>query len=558
VNESLARIAAVISLELRTQRREPLTVLYMLVLGLLAAAFAAAGPVELVRHRGAVPRDAAWSMLLAATALTAFGQVITSMVAATVVLRDEADRLRDLLVVTRLSRREYLLGKLCVALAMLCVIYAAIPIGLAAGALLAGGSLTAVLRASVLPFVVIVLPTMLAIGALQFAAGVLSGRLWFIVTQGLILIWIWSACVDAAQSATFGGVAALLDPFGSAAVLRATAAWTDAERATNAMPVTGLIVAGRALWLCLGAAAACAAILSPAREPVRAPALRGDELGEVQDVQDVRAVQDAQAMTPSVRSTSRARWQGVTATSLYVARWMLRDAGWRVLAVLGAVNVGVHAAIEGRSGTATHHVTATTAALLALRVHARLFLILLATIYAGEIVWRERDDRSAPLFDALPVSDLAMLAGRVLGVIGAQVVLVAALALTAALCTMAGTGEAVVMGTYVAGVAQTVMLPFAMWMVVALGVHALVQQKVIGHLLCIAGWVVAVLTVRIDAVPAAGDHLGGWWLVVAAVALGVTWLGWVRGEVVSVAGRFRIAGRRVENRRRSDTRAGHA
>lgn len=62
---SRGRIASVIRLELLVQRREPLTALYMLVLGLLAMAFAAAGPVELVRGRGGVPRDSGWSLMLA-------------------------------------------------------------------------------------------------------------------------------------------------------------------------------------------------------------------------------------------------------------------------------------------------------------------------------------------------------------------------------------------------------------------------------------------------------------------------------------------------------------
>ena len=548
VSKSLPRIAAVISLELRTQRREPLTVLYMLVLGFLAVAFSAAGPVELVRNRGAVPRDAAWSMLLAATALTAFGQVITTMVAATVVLRDDADRIRDLLNVTRLSRREYLLGKLFVALGMLCVIYTSIPVGLVIGALLAGGSLTAALNASLPPFLFVVLPTMIAIGALQFAAGVLSGRLWLIVAQGLVMIWIWSACVDAAQSPSLGGAAALLDPFGSAAVLRATAAWTDAERATNTMPVTGLILGGRLLWLLLGAAASCAAVLRPARERVRTVASRGESA----------EMPTRQTHMPLLRSASHNQWKGMTATAEYVARWMLRDAGWRVLAVLCAVNVGVHAAFDVRVGTPSHDITATTAALLALRVHSRVFLILLATIYAGELVWREREDRSAPLFDALPASDAALLVGRLLGVLAAQFALVAALALTAAVCTMAATNEPVYIGTYLAGVTQTVMLPFVAWMVVALGVHVAVQQKVVGHLLCITGWAVAVLTAQIDAAPAAGDTVGGWWLLSAAVALLAAWLGWSRGDTASAADRYRIARRRLEFRRRSDSSAGNA
>ena len=137
---SVQRVAAVVRLELLTQRREPLTALYMLVFVLLAATFAAAGPVELVRDRGRVPRDAAWSLMLASTALTAFGQVITTMVAATVVLRDRADRVDEFLRATLLQPREYLTGKLLAALGLLCVIYTAIPVGLVCGAVIGGGN----------------------------------------------------------------------------------------------------------------------------------------------------------------------------------------------------------------------------------------------------------------------------------------------------------------------------------------------------------------------------------------------------------------------------------
>ncbi|HYW51464.1 MAG TPA: hypothetical protein VE861_12710, partial [Gemmatimonadaceae bacterium] len=255
-----AHVRAVVLLELRTQRREPLTVLYMLVLSLLAAAFAAAGPVELVRDRGAVPRDSAWSLMMASTALTAFGQVITTMVAATVVLRDRADRVSDLLAVTRMSRREYLAGKLLAALLMLVSIYPAIPLGLVAGAVVGGGGIIAAVAGALTPFVCVVLPTMLAIGALQFAAGVLSGRLWVIVGQGLVLIWLWTAVTDAVATPGTATIA-LFDPFASAPLLIATRAWTDFERASSTMPVSTLLVASRVLWLTIGAGAAGAAIL---------------------------------------------------------------------------------------------------------------------------------------------------------------------------------------------------------------------------------------------------------------------------------------------------------
>ena len=513
---SMERMRAVLRLELLTQRREPLTVLYVLVLGLLAAAFAAAGPVELVRNRGAAPRDAAWSMLLASTALTAFGQVITTMVAATVVLRDEQDRVAAQLIVSRLTRREYLMGKFVASLVMLAVIYAAIPIGLAVGALLAGGAPGAAFQASLPPFVIVVLPTMLAIGALQFAIGVLSGRLWVIVAQGLMLIWLWSACVDAAMTSG-GSMAALLDPFGSTAVLRATASWTDLERATRGMPMTPVLLGSRAIWMVLGGAAVALAM-------VRAPHRRTASVSRA-NPHEIIAVPLAAALRRGTHTTAR---RAMCATAAYVARWMLRDAGWRVIAMLGATNVSVHAFLDARR-LATH-ADVTSAALSALQLHARLFLILLATIYAGELVWRERDDRSAPLFDVLPVRDLPLLAGRLLGTIAAQCVLVFGISSAPLLAAMAGARAAGDLRTFNVAILQTVLLPFIAWMLLSLAVHVVVQQKVAAHLICIAAWVLAVLMSRVAAAPTAGgDRLSGWWAAWVAAALLITWRGWARG-----------------------------
>ncbi len=540
---STARLAAVVRLELRTQQREPLTLLYVLVLGLLAMAFAAAGPVELVRGRGAVPRDAAWSLWLAATALTAFGQVITTMVAATVVLRDAADRVQELLIITRLSRREYLIGKLAAALIVLCVIYAVIPLGLASGALLAGGQLSDVVRGCLPPFVVLILPTMLAVGALQFAVGVLSGRLWVLVGQGLALIWLWSVCADAASASHaggVGGVAALLDPFGSAPILHATALWTDVDRVRHAMPLTASLIANRVLWLMVGGGAAALAVW---HTPHGARSGATTVMARV----DVLPASLADATVPLVvRAGVLSGWHGALAIARYTMRWMLRDTGWRVLALLGMVNVGVHAFVDGglsrvRGGEAVGLVAAA-----ALQTHARLFLILLATIYAGELVWREREDRSAALLDALPVRDAAIVIGRLAGAIAAQCVLVIMLLCAAAIGAMIGARAGVALVPVLDSVLRTVLATFVLWLLLSLAVHVLVQHKVAAHLCCIAIWVVGVLTAQIAAMPTTAAAASWRWLLWGGFGVLVSWLAWVRGEPGSIAVRYENARRRAE------------
>ena len=514
--DARTRIAAVVRLELMIQRREPLTVLYVLVLGLLSAAFAGAGPIELVRGRGTVPRDAAWALMLASTSLTAFGQVITTMVAATVVLRDRADRIAELLITTQLTSREYLTGKLVAALMMLCLIYAAIPIGLATGAVIGGGQPGAALVAILPPFVLVVLPTMLAVGALQFAVGVLSGRLWAIVGLGLALIWLWSA--SAGASSTSAAVA-MLDPFGSAPLLIATRAWTDAERASLAMPVTLSLLANRALWLSLGALAAVSAIRNGGRHRVRRAIA-------------AQTATEARLPVPAVGSIERAGeaspGAGALATARYVSRWMLRDTGWRVLAALGATNVAVHAWLDARGAVSAAEVTSRT--LAALMTHSRLFLILLATIYAGELVWREREERSAAQFDVLPIGAAALLFGRVSGVIAAQAVLTLILAATAMLAGAIAGLRIPAVPEYFTAVLQHLAMPFVLWMLVALAVHALVQQKLVGHLLLIAAWVAGVLFPDAAGVDFPTRLPGSALALAGFVSLALAGLGWIRGD----------------------------
>ena len=517
----LQRIAAVARLELLVQRREPLSILYVLVFGLLAAVFAAAGPVELVRNRGAVPRDAAWSLMLASTALTAFGQVITTMVAATVVLRDRADRVQDFVIASHLSSREYLTGKMVAALVVLCAIYTAIPFGLVIGAVVAGGAIGRALVASLLPFVVVVIPTMLAIGALQFAIGVLSGRLWVIVGQGLVLIWLWSAASDAVAAAQAESMfpVLLLDPFGSAPLLQATRMWTDAERASRAMPITPALLASRVVWLSIGAGAAVLAI-------VRGSRVRMPRAVIATHAHDLTA--NAVSGRPLAVAGAPHAWRGAAGTAVYVARWMLRDTGWRVLALLGALNVGVHVWFDVRQPAQVQSLA--LVALSSTVMHAQLFLILLATIYAGELVWREREERSAPSFDVAPISTTAMLVGRVAGGVLAQCVLVAMLGTAAAVTAIVGSGEALDLPLFVRGVGGLVLVPCIGVLLVSLAVHAVVQQKAAGHLLLIAGWVGAALVSTAGTSTAAGQKSAVIVSAAVAMSLAATRLCWRRGE----------------------------
>lgn len=531
------RCLAVYRLELRIQRREPATVLYALVFLLLTFGFVSSGTVELVRDRGALPKLSPLAIALAMGGLTAFGQVITTMITASAVLRDAAWRTEPLLATTALDGRAWLLGRWAAASTIMMLVYG----GLLAGVLLGAGApwverdvpWTSVLQRALWPWLTITVPTTLAVGALLTAAAIRTRTLLGVLAAALGLLFLWQGCEALARrdlAAPWGVFVALADPFGTVAVQRVTSEWSDAMRATAMVPVTGLVGASRLLWL--GVAAAVAAVALRSTPAVLSSRLSGDREGRHR----------AEAPdTASIAWFGRSRLATVAA---FTTRWTWRERGWRVIALLGVLNVFAHA-IGGDVAVASTGDGGQVVALV--REHARLFLILLATIYAGEMLWRDQDQRVVELVESTPVATSKLVGGRLLGLIASQAALVSALLVAGAVGLWLRQPAPLSVAPLVAGGVLWVLVPFVQWLVLSLAVHVVIRHKVIAHLTLIAGWVAAVALdangvtspwLRFADPPAliAGVALplreaavrALWWSSVSAVLFALTLFGWRR------------------------------
>jgi hypothetical protein len=525
-------------LELRIQRREPATILYLLVFLLLTFGFVSSGAVELVRGRGTLPKLSPLAIALALGGLTAFGQVITTMITASAVLRDAAWRTDQLLFTTALDARAWVLGRWAAALTVMALVYG----GLVAGVLLGAAapwvardvSWGTVLGRALWPWLTVTLPTTLAVGTLLTVAAVRTRRLLGVLAAALALLFLWQGCEALARGAEPGSllahVAALADPFGTVAVQAVTADWPDAIRASRLVPVQGLVGASRLVWL--GVALLAGAALLRTMHPGR---------GE-----DAVRVGGAASDVAPPRATAAPRRTGVrsplAAVATFTARWTWRERGWRGIAGLGVLNVLAHAV--GRELAPA----ATAGDLVALvQEHARLFLILLATIYAGELLWRDQDQRVVELVESAPVATRTLVGGRVLGLMGSQAALVTALVAAAWVGALLRHGLVLSPPAVLAGAALWLFVPFAQWLLLSLAVHVAIRHKVIAHLVLIAGWVGAVALdangvsspwVRFADPPAIvpGGPLpfaeaawrAAWWSTVSALLFALTVLGWKR------------------------------
>lgn len=529
--------------EARLQRREFLTGVYVAVFFFLTFGYTSSEAVELVGNRGAIPRNAPWALAHAMAGVTAFGQVITTMITATAVMRDVATRQQELLFTTPLARGDYLLGRWAGALLVMLAVYTAIPLGLFLGTQMpwvAEGALLPFDAGAYLPaLLLLVLPNVLVVSALFFAAGALGRSFMTILLLGVGLVVLWSSGVSLVRDGVLAG--ALIDPFGNAALEAATRAWSDAERAARRLPIGGVLLINRGLWLAAGALALAwlvrrfrfEVVATRAREPVAdAPA-------------PAAARPVATHLLAVVPSPPSARWV-IVREGWWTLRWTLRERGFTTLALLGALNALANAWRAGGASPSAGDV------LGAVQEHSRVFLILVATIYAGELVWRERDVRVDGQRDVVPARTGTLVAGKVLGLLGAQVVLVMPLLAVALLAGFAREAEGMSVSLAVLWVGGFIHAFLAQLTLLSLLVHAVVQHKVAGHVLLIVGWVLAVALERSVAVPSllrfanlppyqwsAGRGFGGagatlalyvaYWSVVAAVCAVVASAFWVRG-----------------------------
>lgn len=466
---------AVVCLELRLHAREPLTWLYLLVFSALTTGFVAGDVVALVPSalRGSASAGAPLVIALAMSGLSAFGQVITTMVSATTQLRDRALRVDELVLTTPATTRDLVAARIVAIALVMSAVTLGMPLGAMLGAALSSTSLAAMWSGATAAWLLLVVPSVLLLTGLHAVIAGWRPSLYALLAGSAVLLLLWQATTSVAVVTRLGPWARWADPFGGAPLL-AVAAATGVERGSLWNPA---LLAGRAGMAVAGVVLSLVAVWRAPRRSV-AP------------VRPSRA--DSPARTPTVATAAPSRhrttWLRVArASAANLLRTTLRERAFVGLAAVGAINVllNVWARPDGQ--------TAPAAFLLATE-HGRLFLILLATIYAGELLWRPRDLRADALLDATAASPEARALGGIAGLVLAE-------GLVAMMFTGAALLPLLVRGALHAGDIGPAMrwlvvggwIPLMVLTMLSLATHVVVRHKVVAHLLLISTWIACVI-----------------------------------------------------------------
>src|SRR5262249_40377227 len=104
------------------------------------------------------------------------------------------------------------------------------------------------------PYFTLVLPNLILLTAIFFALAALGKRMLPVYSGSVILLIGYFVALQLSTSVTVSVAAALADPFGGNAMDRLTRYWTPFERNTRLVPLAGIMLWNRLLWLGIGAA----------------------------------------------------------------------------------------------------------------------------------------------------------------------------------------------------------------------------------------------------------------------------------------------------------------
>ncbi|HEX2207726.1 MAG TPA: M1 family aminopeptidase [Longimicrobium sp.] len=426
--------------------------------------------------------------------LSIFAVPITSALAGRTVHRDFETRIHPLFFTTPVGKTAYLGGRYLGTVLVNLLVYAALPLGMMVAAAMPFADPERIgrfrMEAYATPFAVIVIPNVLVTAALFLVLAALTRRVLANQVGGVALLLAWTVSRLFTTAIDADWFSHLSDPFGAAPLNWATRYWTVAEQNTLAMPLADALLLNRALWLAIGFG-----ILAYGISEFRFAQFAREDAGRRMDAAGEVAPSLAARLTlprPRLSFGARARSGQLRSMTRDGTRRILRGVWFWILAALCVAFMLIFASDLGSIyGTETFPVTYQVLEML--QGSFGLFLVIIITIYAGELVWEERETGAAQIHDALPVPTWIPFVAKTLALFAMCAVLLAVAMLTGMLVQAAKGYFHFEPGLYVTELFGMMLPKLALLVVLAMAIQSLVNHKYVGHLLAILFYVGAPL-----------------------------------------------------------------
>jgi ABC-2 type transport system permease protein len=460
-------------------------VYFAMFLALAMLWMAAAGGVfkeANVSFGGRVFINAPRSIELTVAALGCLGVIVMAAVMGRSVQQDFEYDMHHFFFSAPIGKHQYVFGRFLGAYLTLAVVFSSIVLGAWLGIYIPGIEPDRVgpvgLSMYLRPYVFTLLPNLFIFGALFFVLAALTRRMLPVYIASLVMMIGYIVAPNLARDLDYKTLAALMDPFGTTALVRLTEYWTAAEKNSRAIGFEGVYLVNRLTWagfalvvLLLGywrfhffGDAGQRAANRPEGEAATASALSNTAI-------DTREQPDF-AGRGMATLLARSTWLNLRESLKNVYFVVVALAGALML-LAGSLNLG------SMYGTNTYPVTYQVLELIGETYP--LFMLIVTTLYSGELIWREREARIAQMLDALPVPGWLPLVAKTLSLIGLQAVMLLVAMVCGMLIQLFKGYFVLEPGLYLETLFLIKLPQYALLAVLAIALQVLINQKYLAY-----------------------------------------------------------------------------
>ena len=508
-------------------------------------------------------------------AIALLGTSITAALAGNALYRDYEAGMDPLLYTTPVGKTAFLGGRFVGSL----IVNAIVLLGIGIGAAIAFATpwahpekLAAFRLASfVRPYLTHIYPNLLFTGAIFFSLVAMTRQMLPNYIGGAVLLIGYLLSASLLTNVKNRWLAAMLDPFGQRATRLTTEYWTIAEKNHDLVPLTGMLFTNRLIWSGVGLVVLMVAYRkfsfshavgdgASATLPVHLPGpiILGPPM-RLSDLPDVRREFGA-----------RARWIQFGSIAVRSFWRIVRNRYFGVIVAAGLLYLLVAARAAGQLfGTTTWPVTYQMVEVLTGTFG--IFLLVIIALYAGELVWAERDAKIAGIYDATPVGTTVTYLAKLTALCGMIAVLQLVLMVAGMVMQAAHGYFRFEVPLYLESLLGIQYIELVLLAVLVFTIHVVVDNKYAGHFVV----VLVLIGNSVQSYIGLEHHLfeyssdGGstysdmnrwgpfltsffwwkaYWLAFAVLLTVVVQMFWVRGAETDAAWRFTVARRRFVGR----------
>lgn len=350
--------------------------------------------------------------------LSIFFMFVTTAFVANVIVRDDESGFGPMVRSTQVRKFDYLIGRFAGAFLAAAVAFLAVPLAMWLGSLMPWLDAETLgpnrLQYYAFAYGALALPNVFLTAAIFFAVATVTRSMMYSYVGVVVFLVGYLVLVGLVGSRPeLRETVAYIEPFGIGAVTTATRYWTAAEANLATPPLDGVLLANRALAICVGLAALVFAYwrFSFAEKGMSRRKLRRQARTEAKLGRDAPLLV---AILPAA-DPDRAWLTQLVFRCRFEILQLVKSPAFFVLLLIGLVNAGA-ALWTANELYGTPARPLTFAIIETLVGTFAIIPVIIAIYYAGEVVWRDRDRRMHEIVDATALPNWAYIVPKALAV----------------------------------------------------------------------------------------------------------------------------------------------